>query len=279
MAKKDYLPRNRKEMFKKHLLSWETMSISLWTTLFSFPLFALWSVSSVVESNILKNLSTDSSETIRLLFQQQIFAVILSLPLFCLFAIGLGGAFYYMRKLVWREVASVKSDFFEGVKKSFRQSIFGGVLLWLAVCFAVFSVWMTLIYASGATMIVTFVIIALVTVLIISAGIFDLTQNAVYKNTFFNRLRNDFAFAVLCYPKNLLFVATSLIPFATFAFLPYTIAVIAIATIYFVYGFGVATLLLTLYSHSVFDKYVNRKDYPQLVNKGLETEKNDEDYN
>lgn len=278
MAKKDYLPRNRREMFKKHLLSWETMSISLWTTLFSFPLFALWSVSSVVESNILKNLSSGSSEAIRMLFQQQIFAVLISLPLFCLFAIGLGGAFYYMRKLVWREVASVRSDFFEGVKKGFRQSIFGGFLLWLAVCFALFSVWMTLIYASGTIMIIMFIIIALVSILIFSAGVFDLTQNAVYKNTFFNRLRNDFTFAVLCYPKNLLFVTISLIPFATFAFLPYTIAVITIATIYFVYGFGVAALLLTLYSHSVFDKYVNRNDYPQLVNKGLEVEKNDENH-
>ena len=278
MAKKDYLPRNRKEMFKKHLFSWDTMSISLWTTLFSFPLFALWSISSVVESDIPKNLSTGSSETIRILFQQQIFAVLLSLPLFCLFAVGLGGAFYYMRKLVWREVALVKRDFFEGVKKNFRQSVFGGVLLWLAVCFAVFSIWMTLIYASGAIMIIMFVIIALITILILSAGIFDLTQNAVYKNTFFNRLRNDFSFAVLCYPKNFFFVAISLIPFATFAFLPYTVAVITIATIYFVYGFGVATLLLTLYSHSVFDKYVNIKDYPQLVNKGLEVEKNDENH-
>lgn len=280
MAKNTSLPKNRKQMFRRHVFSWELMSISLLTALFSFPLFALWSISSVAESEILQNLSQNAAETLTVLFQKQIQTCLIALPFCCLFAVGLSGACYYLRKLVWREIASVKTDFWAGVKKSFWQSVFSGVWMWLTICFVVLGSWMTLLYTpSGLFQTLMFLVIAAFAVVFFSATMFDITQNAVYKTTFFARMRNNLYFAATQFPKNLLVVVATLLPFALFAFLPYTTAVIAVATVYFVYGLGVATLLQTLYSHSVFDKFINRQNYPQLVNKGLDVEKKDESNN
>lgn len=277
MSKKMTLPKNRKQMFRRHVFSWEIMSISLLTALFSFPLFALWSISSVAESKILQSLPEKPAETLFALFQQQIQTCLISLPFLCLLTVGLSGACYYLRKLVWREIVSLKDDFFAGIKKSFMQSVICGVFAWLIICFVVMCSWLILIYAADMlSKTLLFAVLFVVAVLLLSAIMYDLTQNAIYKTTFIQRMRNNLYFAAAKFPKNLLVVIASMLPFAVFVFLPYTWAVIAVATVYFVYGFGVVMLLQTLYSHSVFDKYINEKNYPQLVNKGLDVERNNE---
>lgn len=264
------MPKNRKQMFLRHVFSWEMMSLSLLTTLFSFPLFALWSISSVAEASILQQ-AAQNTEALAQLFAQQLQTCLLSLPFCCLFAVGLGGAFRYLRKLVWREIAQLKQHFFEGVKRGFLQGLVCGVLLWLVVCFVVATSWMIVIYCTDVVaMALLFVALAALLVVFLSAIVFNLAQNAVYQTTFLQRMRNSLYFAVTKFFANLPMVAATLLPFVLLVFLPYTTAVIAIATIYFIYGFGVVLLMQTLYCHSVFDKYINQKQYPQLVKKGLE---------
>ncbi len=118
-----------------------------------------------------------------------------------------------------------------------------------------------------------FAVLFVVAALLFSAIMYDLAQNTIYKTTFIQRMRNNLYFAAAKFPKNLIVTVASMLPFIMFAFVPYTWAVIAVATLYFVYGFGVVMLLQMLYSHSVFDKCINDKNYPQLVNKGLDAAK------
>jgi len=98
---------------------------------------------------------------------------------------------------------------------------------------------------------------------------YDIAQHQIYKVGAMQRLKNSLIFALVKFPMNIVFVAAALLPFVVLTFLPEVMGLGVAFVAYAVYCFGLAALLQTLYCHSVFDKYINKEAYPQLVGKGL----------
>lgn len=266
------LPRNRFQEFKYVASLWDRMlTISLLVLLFALPLVALLSVSAVVEASLLEKV-TDEVEYLSKMLQMRVFTGLLSIVGFYPLMLGLSGAFYFMRKTVWSQGATIKGDFFKGVKGGLAASIAPAIFAMLTYLFFQTSLWFVPVLLKDLVwQIVMYVVVGLVVILMFSVIMYDLAQNAVYKVSFFQRLKNSFIFALVKYPRNALTAIITFVPFVPMIMWRVLGLVIAF-TLMAVYCFALCVLGQTLYCHSVFDKYINEKNYPDLVKKGLAKE-------
>lgn len=266
------LPRNRFQEFKYVASLWDRMlTISLLVLLFALPLVALLSVSAVVEASLLEKV-TDEVEYLSKMLQMRVFTGLLSIVGFYPLMLGLSGAFYFMRKTVWSQGATIKGDFFKGVKGGLAASIAPAIFAMLIYLFFQTSLWFVPVLLKDLVwQIVMYVVVGLVVILMFSVIMYDLAQNAIYKVSFFQRLKNSFIFALVKYPRNALTAIITFVPFVPMIMWRVLGLVIAF-TLMAVYCFALCVLGQTLYCHSVFDKYINEKNYPDLVKKGLAKE-------
>lgn len=266
------LPRNRFQEFKYVASLWDRMlTISLLVLLFALPLVALLSISAVVEASLLEKV-TDEVEYLSKMLQMRVFTGLLSIVGFYPLMLGLSGAFYFMRKTVWSQGATIKGDFFKGVKGGLTASIAPAIFAMLTYLFFQTSLWFVPVLLKDLVwQIVMYVVVGLVVILMFSVIMYDLAQNAVYKVSFFQRLKNSFIFALVKYPRNALTAIITFVPFVPMIMWRVLGLVIAF-TLMAVYCFALCVLGQTLYCHSVFDKYINEKNYPDLVKKGLAKE-------
>lgn len=268
------LPRNRFQEFKYIASLWDRMlTLSLLVALFALPLIAILSVSAVVEASLLEKV-VDETQYLSTMLQIRVFAGILSVVGFYPLMLGLSGAFYFTRRTVWSQGATIKSDFFKGVKGGLAASIAPALFATLTYLFFETSLWFVpIVLKDLAWQIVMYVVVGLVVILMFSVIMYDLAQNAIYKVSFFHRIKNSFIFALVKYPRNALVAVITFVPFLPT--LIWRVLGMAIAfTLMAVYCFALCVLGQTLYCHSVFDKYINEKEYPDLVKKGLAKEEN-----
>ena len=266
------LPRNRFQEFKYIASLWDRMlSISLLVALFALPLAAILTVSAVVEASLLQQV-TNEAEQMAALLQLRVFTGLISLVGFYPLTLGLSGAFYFMRRTVWSQGATIKSDFFKGVRGGLVACIIPTLFAMLTFLFLETSLWFVpLLFPQIVWKIAMYVVVGLVVVLMFSVIMYDLCQNAVYQVSTFHRLKNSFIFAFVKYPRNLLVALVTFVPFVPM-FMWRILGMVIAFTAMAVYCFALCTLGQTLYCHSVFDKYINAKEYPELVNKGLAKE-------
>ncbi len=271
----DTLPKNRKQLFQDLIKRWDAvMSVSLLVTLFAVPLIAVVMVQSAVCANIsLKMNQVPDNEkavyVLRLLRAQSVGALI-SVVGFYPLCLGLNGAFRYYKRTVWSEGATLPYDFWQGVKGGLVQSIGISILSALAYLFFVSAKWFVVAYIKNTALaVVAYVIVAVILVFACSVVMYDIAQNQIYKVGAMQRLKNSLIFALIKFPLNIVFVAVGLLPFVLLAFLPQVLGLSVAFFVYAVYCFGYASLAQTLFCHSVFDKYINKEVYPQLVGKGL----------
>lgn len=270
------LPTTRIQLFKYNVKRWDTMlSLSLLVGLLTLPLFAVVLVSAIVDTEIVRLLqqATEQADkyayTVRLLRADSVCALV-SVVAFYPFCLGLSGAFNYCKKTAWSEGATLKYDFWDGVKHGAKDCILPALFAALTYLFYVSIRWFVTYYVTQTLLKGVFVVLAaLIVCTVVSAIMFDLTQSKVYRSGVFQRVKNSIIFALVRFPKNILAVACSALPFVTLLILPQVWAQLAAFMLYLLYGFGAMTFGQTLYAHSVFDKYVNKQLYPEAYRKGL----------
>lgn len=269
------LPRTRFQQFRYIASLWDRMlTVSLLVALFALPLVAIFSVSAAVEAYLLKNVA-DEAEYLSIMLQMRVLTGLLSVVGFYPLMLGLSGAFYYTRRTVWSQGATIKSDFFKGVKGGLVASIVPAVFATLTYMFFETSLWFVPVLLNDLVwQIVMYVVVGLVVILMFSVIMYDLAQNAVYNVSFLHRLKNSLIFALVKYPQNALIAVITFaifVPTMFWRILGLTIAFTLMA----VYCFALCVLGQTLFCHSVFDKYINKTNYPDLVRRGLAKEDNE----
>ena len=187
-------------------------------------------------------------------------------------AVGLSGGAYVFRNLVWGEGVFVAMDFFRGVKKNFLSTLL------ISVLFSLWFVFLTYLgdYANimqqlkpeiAWIFIVSKVFIYLALAFVAIMSIYMITMTVTYELKFFALVKNAFLFTLALLPLNIIMLALSLIPFAILLF-GGIIAFLAIFLV-FLFGFSYAFLVLTDYSHWVFDKHINTQLPKQYRNRGM----------
>ncbi len=262
---KQSLPTSRKEVFFDLLRNRKMtlFALSCYTFMFFIPLAV-----DLIYFNFVESMAI-SAEKFEYLFSLIFYSMLIMLPCIVIGFIGLAGAFYTAKKLVWQEGVSLASDFFKGIKENWKHALINGVIFGLVLFGLIIGGSFMLIYADvhavvrgiaiGA-LIVLFLIFGMVTVL-------NFTQGVYYENSFGVTLKNSFSFLGLLNWKVLVIYLLStgvVVTLGLFNFLTLVIGLLLFAVLN-----SVVIVLYTLISHSAFDKYINQEHYPDMVNKGL----------
>lgn len=190
-------------------------------------------------------------------FTYEILEYLLLVPCLAVFALGLAGNFYVMRKLIWEESTRTVKDFFRGIKKCWGSALFIGFALGFTILLVVFSLGYFDAYRLSTglkALSVTLSIILLVFMLLFSA--FFITQSAAFKMRPMVLMRNSVLFVLGTNVQAIFFVGLALAP-AYLAFIP-GITVILVM-IYVFLGFSFTTLVISLFAHYCYEKFLYDK--------------------
>ena len=258
------LPKTRKELFKTivkddfYLLA----ELSLLLFLFSIPLAA------VFIGEILM-ISGATSPDASLIFSICFFCGLIEIPLFGVRYIARYAAFGVMKKRVHNEAGYIGELFFGTLKKgALRGFLIGCVLGVVVFAWQTASVFVIAYNANtwikglgiGAT--------TLVFMLTYGAAEYFLSIDNFYELKFSGALKNGFSFAIMHFPLTLIYFAVTMgVPFGLTVISTWSL--IAVGAVFALWGDGFTVLAVTLFSHQLFDKYINSVYYTDYINKGL----------
>ena len=189
---KKSLPRNRKEVFFDLLKNrkMNLFAFSCYTFIFFIPLAV-----DLFYFNFLESAAIASGHNNQL-FSLIFYSMLIMLPCMVIGFIGLAGAFYTAKKMVWQEGLSLASDFFQGIKENYKHAILNGVIFGLALFGLIIGGAYLMLYAPihavvkgiglGA-LILFFLVFGMVTVT-------NFTQCVYYENSYIVTLKNSFSF-------------------------------------------------------------------------------------
>ena len=259
------LPSNRKEVFFdliKHR-KMTLFTLSCFTFMFFIPLAV-----DLFYFNFLESLASESGQY-EYLFSLVFYSMLIMLPCMVIGFIGLSGAFYVAKKIVWQDGVIVPTDFFKGVKENWLHGLIDGIIFGLAlfglvvggayfiVCAPVHAV----VKGIGiGGLVLVFILLGIITAL-------NLTQSVYYSNSYLRTFRNSFSFMGLLNWKVLvLFILST---GGVIALSCFNMILLGVGLFLFAILNSVIIILYTLIAHSAFDKYINQEHYPEYVGKGL----------
>ncbi len=259
------LPHNRKEVFFDFLKyrKMTMFALSTFTFMFFIPLAVDLFVFNFFEAGAIAN---DKSEY---LFSLLFYSMLIMLPCMMVGFLGLAGAFYVAKKMVWQSGISLANDFFNGIKEGWLHAlingfIFGAMLFGLVVGGSYLLIFSPLAPIWSGVGIGAIILIFLLIGMVITLFF---TQDVYYKNPFIVTFKNSFYFLALLNWKILvIFVLTTGVVITLCCF---NMIMLAIGLFLFATLNSVPIILYTLVSHSAFDKYINKEHYPDYVGRGL----------
>ena len=262
---KQSLPTNRKEVFFD-LLKYRKMSLfalSCYTFMFFIPLAV-----DLFYFNYLESMAI-VADKFEYLFSLIFYSMLIMLPCMVIGFIGLAGAFYVTKKMVWQEGISLASDFFKGIKENWKHAVINGVIFGLVLFGLIVGGSYLYIYAQVAPVVKGIGLGALILLFLMFGMVIALnfTQGVYYENPYGVTLKNSFSFLGLLNWKVFLIYLLSTGVVVTLGL--FNLLTLAIGLILFAVLNSVVIVLYTLVSHSAFDKYINKEHYPDMVGRGL----------
>ena len=247
------------DIFKHRFV--ELLKVSLLQTVFNMPLI----VSLVIFYIAVRN--AGDLNQLMTVFLIQGASFVISVP--CAFA-GLTGSFYCMKKIAYADGEYASSAFFIGLREEWKNGLLVGILLGFSAFIALSGFFLLYFYLSQFDKIIAGFGIAIVIIQFIIVAIisyYSIGQIVCYSNQLRFILKNSFIFLLIRFPINLLFIIIYPgILIALFSIMEITMYV-GIGLLIFFSAFG--HLLWMLYGLSTFDKFVNKKQYPEMYRKGL----------
>lgn len=258
-----YAPHNRKQVFfdcykVRFLLLFELGLLSL---LFLLPLLILC-LSEDSNLAVLYSMAETDKElcaAIRRLYS------LVKIPGFAVFGVGVAGIIRLLRQLIWGEGIFFWEDFLLGVKQN-------GKVYTLFFLFLGFANSGNVILSTMGFGIPEYVFLAVCLLLVLPVSIWMLLQTCVYDMKFVEKFRNALRFYILTFPKTLVLLiltlallSLSLIQVPLIKYIAILIAVLFLEI--------PLCMLWLLFACSAFDKYINEKAYPELMNRGMAVQK------
>lgn len=260
----DRLPRTRKELLKD-ILRYRFLDIVVLSLLMGLVFVVRIVLILFVETTFLSEVNIFNS----------LIKYVLNIISFIIFFLGLGGAFYFTKKLAWSEGSNIRRDFFEGVFKNAKKSVLSGIILGfiyggihlLGDFFSVTSVFSYQVeYVFLGISYAFFILLA-------CACFYVLTQSMIYEDKFIHLFINGIKFSLGNGLKTILCLLL-LFPLILIEFFNNEIVFLIAFCLLVFFLFGLFIISFTLISHELFDKTINAKQYQEIIKKGL---KKDED--
>lgn len=191
-------------------------------------------------------------------------------PLFMILSLGQGGLFHCARRMAFLEGMELPEEFFLGVKRNAKEALFFGfffslnyVLLKFALLFlstlSLSSIWVAAL--SGVLYAFFF--------LLEGPLLFLLAEASVYSNPLYNHYLNGVRFYLGGFLLNLPICLAYLFPLFLFEAFPYLPCFLGCVAFEAVFYFSFSSYYLTLRAFSLFDRSINKDDFPEIYRKGL----------
>lgn len=258
------LPKNRKELFFDILKNdtWLLVDISLMIALFSLPLIIALGGGYMLFTHI----ETPS--------QNEIFSIVFYLSIVLIPCMGLrylsrAGAFGVMKVRCFNEACIFSAKYLRCIKENGKKFFLAGLVVGVSLfVFLVGSIWSLYSFTEPLARGVSIGICAVQLLFVYVCAEYSCTSFCVYELKFGEGFRNaTFFFGTKILYSILYFLVTLVLPVAICLFSVW--GAVAVAIFVCAFGDGVQVLVATLFSHSVFDRYINKDNYPELVGKGL----------
>lgn len=259
------LPHNRKEVFWdliKHR-KMTLFALSCFTFMFFIPLAVDLFYFNFIE------VAAIASEKYEYLFSLVLTSMLIMIPCMIIGFIGLSGAFYTAKRLVWQEDVSLGNDFFKGIKENLLQGFING-LIFGVVLFGLVVGGTFLLVTPNLSEILKGIGIGALILLVLTFGMvipLNFAQSVYYSNSYRVTLKNSFSFLGLLNWRILVTFLLStgvVITLCCFNFITLAIGLFLFAILN-----SVVVIIYTLLAHHAFDKYINQEHYPEYVGKGL----------
>lgn len=187
---------------------------------------------------------------------------LLNIPCYVILSIGVAGVMVVIRQLVWGEGVFFMRDIAEGIKSNGKNYVI------IAFTLGLFSFLLNTILPMRSNPLYIVVTILFALFVFPPTG-FMISQITVYKNTFSKYLKDGIFLSARNLPITLLFLLLFLLPGVLgMNLLPFAAKYIILSVFFLLF----APMLLTawfLYSCSVFDKYINKEQFPEIYDKGI----------
>lgn len=269
VSRKDFteanMPHNRKEVFKDLLINRTStlFSLGLMMFLFSLPLIAAIIFSNLsISSFDLTNLENNKelyNDFLRNLNTNNLL-VLIGLVII---SFGISGTYKIIRLLIWQEGIFFYSDFFNGIKSNWK-----GFALTFFIIGIINFVSQYLFYNVNINE-YPFVACVIVIAFFLPCVLFILGQTTIYNMPYLHKLKNSFLLSwrnwYTSIPVVLLNTLFIILPLLIKNVLAYIILIIVIPII-------IAPLLIlfnTLYTDTIFDKYINKDNFKEIYDKGI----------
>lgn len=192
------------------------------------------------------------------------------IPCIMVGSIGLSGAFYVMRRLVWGEGISVFGHFFRGIKANFLPFLWSSLITSVSLFLVMsnFSIYNQMTEWHVAWRVIGIAMSIIQFVLVLCMMIFLTTQAVTYKLKTWALVKNSFLFAIALIPQNIIIIILSALPIIIMLLLPQMISMFGLM-IFAIIGFSYIILLWTVYAHWAFDKFINDRVEGAVKNKGM----------
>ena len=260
---KAMLPRTRREQFfdcfrMNYLV---ILKSGLMLLLFALPLISFCLVMDFYYVSLVNHTTEAVEQTMMIFFYFYNLGVfVLFLPI----VIGLSGVIHVLRNLIWEEGIFFFKDFGDGIKENIGNNMLFSVIFGFIYLLSYF------VHSVFAVPIVSYFPLALFAFIFFPIYLWILFLNNTYSSKFGALLKNGIFFymksigwSLVIALVGLALVALLFVPFG-FVWLKYIFIVL-----FFVFLLPIIVLIMTLYSTSKFDEYINKENYSDYYLKGL----------
>ena len=269
------MPHNRLQVFFDVIkVRWDILLyIGLTLFLFFIPLIIALFTENIFVSNLYELFVNGNinEETYRInLFQTNLIFTLIESIAILLIALPLSGIIRIYRLLCFYEGIIFFRDLFKGIKDNIKQVVVVfiiDVLLFIATKLSI-----NYLIASGnndfINTIIFFLPAFLFGILILPISLLHILQVSIYNNKYFENVKNSF---VLYFKSGFTSFGVTLLLFSPL-FLFFINAIytpIILLSLYALLFTPLAVLFVFLHANWVFDKYINKSQYPEIFDKGI----------
>lgn len=264
------LPKNRKQQFLylvKTRLS-KLFYVNLLVCLFAFPLL-IWHLMCLSHSFSFGEINAENFNAYLqfVTYYKSSLRLVLAIPA----SYGIAGGLYVIRRMAWGEPISLLKTFFKGIKLNLLQfSIFGIIYGIFAGIYDSASAILAFIYPSDGIEAVVFRGGMILSVfLFIGVAQFLVTLCSTYSVKTLSAIKNSFILVGKTLPKTMGILCLSVFPFGIMLSIGNVFIDIICIVILLIFGFSYMLTVISLYTNSIYDEFINANDYPDYYRRGL----------
>lgn len=266
------LPTNRKNVFQDILkqrfdlilkmgLVMLIVLIPLLISLLAFD----WVIVNATLSND-PNSSVDTEEVAYLMTILKSIAIMITSPLL---ALGLSMILEVLKKVIWYEPVHFLYDCVQGIKKNYKSIVLVTVIIALLLASSQI---LTRIDVKGLTMhMLKYIPYGLVMITGIPVYLIVIVQITVYEDKLTTHLKNAFILYMVAFVRFSGVALGLLVPMWVYPLLPGLIISYGVFILGLLIYLPIWLLVWVLQTFSIFDEYINQKQFPLLYRKGVQT--------